>query len=56
MKKLFKSYLSFVLLYTSSVVQKFKFLFNSWYIFLEKENLLKFVTFPEGRVDIELIF
>ena len=27
---------------------KFKFLFNSLYIFLEKENLLKFITFPEG--------
>ena len=47
-KNCFKSYLSCVLLYTSPVGTKFKFLFNSLYIFLEKENLLKFMTFPEG--------
>ena len=46
-KKLFKSYLSFVLLYTSSVVQSLRFCLIV-YIFLEKGNLLKFITFPEG--------
>ena len=45
-RKLFKSYLSFVLLYTFPVDTKFKFLFNSLYTFIEKENLLKSIIFP----------
>ena len=46
-KKLFKSYLSCVLLYTSLVGTKFKILFNSLYTFLEKGNSLKFIAFLE---------